>query len=66
MSSTLGHTYFLNHMISSGSEMPNSLIFFTKVALFRTATSNRSLRVRKFKSSCWKSGSFRIRFSGGD
>lgn len=38
-SSTGRHTYFLNHRISSGSEMPNSLIFFTMAALFLTATS---------------------------
>lgn len=33
------HTYFLNHMISSGSAMPKSLIFPTMAALFLTATS---------------------------
>lgn len=37
--STVSYTYFLNHMISSGSEMPKSLIFFTMSALFLTATS---------------------------
>ena len=36
---SLRHTYFLNHMISSGSAMPNFLIFSTMVALFLTATS---------------------------